>query len=93
MIKREFIENNLLKVLNYLPEYIKDSEEQAWWYLKIEKEYGKYKITYFHNDVEYNCFDSNLFISINEDLIEAIIDIIKKLNTIIPNFINNLIDI
>lgn len=81
MIKREFIENNLLKVLNYLPWKIDI------YYLYISKIGNTYYIKY------QNIYGNAILGFNNEDLIEALIETIKELDTIIPNFIDNLIDI
>lgn len=87
MIKREFIENNLLKVLNYLPQEI--CKGNHIYYLSIWKtSENLWCITYETTD-DYSLFYVQGF----NDLIDGIIYIIKSIDTIIPDFINNLIDI
>lgn len=87
MIKREFIENNLLKVLNYLPQEICKSNHI--YYLSIWKtSENLWCITYETTD-NYSLFYVQGF----NDLIDGIIYIIKSIDTVIPDFANNLINI
>lgn len=84
MIKREFVENNLLKVLDYLPGIIKYQKHN--YYLKIDKVDNTWFIEY------YNAFLENTLIDAQEkDFIQVIIDIIQEIDIFIPDFINNLI--
>lgn len=87
MIKREFVENNLLKVLDYLPaHFIVNNKE---YFLYISKLYnGLYVISYA--DVK----GFTLYLPASKfNLIDAIIYSIEQLDKYIPDFINNLIDI
>ena len=81
MIKREFVENNLVKVLNYLPWKIDK------YYLYISKIGNTYYIKY------QNIYGNSILTFNKEDLIEVLIETIKELDTIIPDFANNLINI
>ena len=87
MIKKEFVENNLLKVIDYLPAHfvIKDKK----YFLYITKLYsGSYCIFYADD----NGF--TLYIPMSKfTLIDAIIYTIEQLDKYIPNFANNLINI
>lgn len=87
MIKREFIENNLLKVLNYLPAHI--IINSAEYLMRIERTYnGNYKI-YYHNLEGYALY----YPKVSNDLIDSIIEAINELDKYIPDFANNLINI
>lgn len=86
MIKREFIENNLIKVINYIPGVI--NYEEYNYYLKIEKVDNTWFIEY------YNCYlDKTIIDAQEKDFVQVIIDIIQQIDIFIPDFINNLIDI
>ncbi len=87
MIKREFIENNLLKVLDYLPAHFVANNKE--YFIYITKLYsGQYSILYVDNDMTTLYFPESKF-----TLIDAIIYTIEQLDKYIPNFINNLINI
>lgn len=86
MIKREFIENNLVKVLNYLPGVIKYQKHN--YYLKIDKVDNTWFIEYYNNYLENTIIDAQ-----GKDFVQVIIDIIQEIDIFIPDFINNLIDI
>lgn len=86
MIKREFIENNLLKVLDYLPGVINYQKHN--YYLKIDKADNIWLIEYYNNFIENTLIDSE-----GKDFVKVIIDIIQQINIFIPDFINNLINI
>lgn len=88
MIKREFIENNLLKVLDYLPAHLKLNNND--YQLTIQKYYnGSYVVYYYDTISETLLYPSKDF----NTLIDAIIYAITKLDKYIPNFINNLVNI
>lgn len=85
-VKKKFIENNLLKVLDYLPANINVNNKE--YYLYITKlNNGSYSI--FYSD---NIF-SLYFPKSNSNLIDVIIYTIEQLDKYIPNFANNLINI
>lgn len=86
MIKREFIENNLIKVLNYLPGIIKYQKHN--YYLKIDKVDNIWFIEYYNSFLENTIIDAQ-----EKDFVQVIIDIIQEIDIFIPDFINNLIDI
>ena len=88
MIKREFVENNLIKVLNYLPIYISNKNGNDF-YLEITKAHNnKWMIKYVYDN------GVNLFIVKQFDnLIDNLIYTIEQLDKYIPNFANNLIGI
>lgn len=86
MIKREFIENNLIKVLNYLPGVIKYQKHN--YYLKIDKIDNTWFIEYYNDYLENTIIDAQ-----GKDFVQVIIDIIQEIDIFIPDFINNLIDI
>lgn len=86
MIKREFVENNLVKVLNYLPGVIKYQEYN--YYLKIDKVDNTWFIEYYHYYLDKTIIDAQ-----EKDFIQVIIDIIQQIDIFIPDFINNLINI
>lgn len=86
MIKREFVENNLVKVLNYLPGVIKFQKHN--YYLKIEKVDNTWFIEYQNTYIENTIIDAQ-----EKDFIQIIIDIIEQIDIFTPDFINNLIDI
>lgn len=86
MIKREFVENNLVKVLNYLPEII--NYEKYYYYLRIYKTDNTWIIEYYNNYLQKTIIDAQ-----GKDFIQVIIDTIEQIDIFIPDFINNLVDI
>lgn len=87
MIKREFVENNIVKILTYLPHKI--HVENNDYYLFITKTSTNRWIITYENE---NC--GNLFTNaFTTDFVENLIYIIEKIDKIIPDFINNLIDL
>ena len=87
MIKKEFVENNLLKVIDYLPAHITTNNKE--YFLYITKLYsGSYSIFYADKS------NTTLYIPVsNLTLINAIIYTIEQLDKYIPDFANNLINI
>lgn len=87
MIKREFIENNLLKVIDYLPAHFVANDKE--YFLHIFKLYsGSYSIFYADNNNTTLYFPES-----KSNLIDEIIYAIEQLDKYIPNFANNLINI
>ena len=86
MIKREFIENNFLKVIDYLPGVI--NYQGYNYYLKIDKVDNTWFIKY------YNCYlEKTIIDAQGKDFVQIIIDIIEQIDIFIPDFVNNLINI
>ena len=87
MIKKEFIENNLLKILDYLPAHFVTNNKE--YFIYISKLYsGQYSIFY----ADTNGF-TLYFPESKPNLIDAIVYTIDQLDKYIPNFANNLINI
>lgn len=87
MIKRKFVENNLVKVLDYLPAHFVTNNKE--YFIYISKLYsGAYSICYADNKGL-----SLYFPESKSNLIDAIIYTIEQLDKYIPNFANNLINI
>ena len=87
MIKREFVENNIVKILSYLPYKIHIKNNN--YYLFITKTSTNCWIITYENEDGGNLF-TNAFTT---DFVENLIYIIEKIDKIIPDFINNLIDL
>lgn len=87
MIKKEFVENNLLKVIDYLPAHFVASNKE--YFLYITKLYsGSYSIFYADSNKITLYFPESKF-----NLVDAIIYTIEQLDKYIPDFTNNLITI
>lgn len=87
MIKREFVENNLLKILNYLPAHIVINNKEYYFYM-IKLYSGKYLI-YYADENNITLYFPKSCIT----LANAIVSTITELDKYIPNFANNLINI
>ena len=86
MIKKEFIENNLLKVINYLPYQITKNNKN--YCIRILKEYNTWFIQY--NNIYH---EESLLRIEGTDFIKVLINTITELDKYIPDFINNLVNI
>ena len=86
MIKREFVENNLLKIINCLPYQITKNNKN--YCIRILKEYNTWFIQY--NNIYY---EESLLRIEGTDFIKVLINTIIELDKYVPNFINNLINI
>lgn len=87
MIKKEFVENNIIKVLDYLPAHFVVNDKE--YFIYISKLYsGQYSIFYADNRGLSLYFPESRF-----TLVDAIIYTIEQLDKYIPNFANNLINI
>ena len=65
MIKKEFVENNLLKVLDYLPAHFTANNEE--YFLYISKSYsGQYSIMYVDDNMTTLYFPATKFTLIDE---------------------------
>ena len=87
MIKKEFVENNLLKVLDYLPSHIVVNDKKYDFYI-IKLYSGSYVIYYAEENNITLYFPKSCI-----TLIDAIISTITELDKYIPDFANNLINI